>query len=261
MSAPSGVNTQYTSWGVKQNTTPYTNPSANNTNDPKKNTTTLKAKPRGGWDDDEDDDGIKINTNNANSTFKGTTPTTTTTTNISQSNSKGSSTTTSDNVYSNKKAGFNPAYEYEIVPVDENFCKAHEYEIKLIFDLTQAGGARVKQSDTVLKDFSKACESLAIITVGSILLNRFNEDIPWISKARALYAIDTIIKNVKKFLEYFKFNINIIRKLNFDEHLNEGTVTTQLNNLRDSIVKYLDDPSKGSEKVIPQNLKTEVNTE
>jgi hypothetical protein len=58
--------------------------------------------------------------------------------------------------------------------------------------LIQPGGAKLKQSDSVLNDFGKACESLPLNVMGSILINKLYDDIPWVSKA-VIYQSNVII--------------------------------------------------------------------
>jgi len=55
-----------------------------------------------------------------------------------------------------------------------------EYEIKIISEVIQPQGARVKPSDNLLIPFGKACESFKTELVGSILLSNFMTDVPWL---------------------------------------------------------------------------------
>lgn len=58
-----------------------------------------------------------------------------------------------------------------------------EYEKKLVFDIIQPGGARVKQPDASLNEFCKAAESLSISLIGSLLVTKLELDVVWIMKA------------------------------------------------------------------------------
>jgi len=58
-----------------------------------------------------------------------------------------------------------------------------EFENRTINDLIQPGGARMKQPDSALNGFCKAAESFPAPVIGSLLLSKLNEEIPFVSKA------------------------------------------------------------------------------
>jgi len=73
----------------------------------------------------------------------------------------------------------------KIVRVDWFQCLIYSsnYENKLVEDLIQPGGMRVKPTESALQGFCTACENFPPKIIGSLLLNKFNEEVHWISKA------------------------------------------------------------------------------
>ena len=58
-----------------------------------------------------------------------------------------------------------------------------EYENRIVQEAVQPNGARLKQSDAILNELCKACESLPAEIVGSILFYNLSAPIVWASKA------------------------------------------------------------------------------
>ena len=67
--------------------------------------------------------------------------------------------------------------------------------MKSVADIINPSGVRVKPTDTLLKEFGRACESLKTEIIGSILLNNIIYDIPWNS-----LMVIIRIKKLKKFI-------------------------------------------------------------
>lgn len=119
-----------------------------------------------------------------------------------------------------------------------------EYENKIVCDVIQPGGARVKQPDSTLNDFCNTCENLQPSIVGSILLSKFNEQIEWIPKARVIFAIEALSKKFEKYFNFFKHNIQTLQKVGFTS---EGLNANQLRNLMNGLMRVLNHPTFSAE--------------
>lgn len=72
-----------------------------------------------------------------------------------------------------------------------------EYEIKLVEDLIQPQGAKLKPSENLLIEFGKACESLQIQTIGSILLTSLKyQENNW--KSLLVFCLDKLFFHYKQ---------------------------------------------------------------
>ena len=70
-----------------------------------------------------------------------------------------------------------------------------------------------------------------------------------------MFAIQVLIKNINAYFEYFKRNIQFLRKISFE---NEGTNTSQLNKIFDSILKTLGENAVPSKAEQNENLNKSV---
>lgn len=209
-----------------------------------------KARPRGGWEDDEEDSQPQIKTGNSGP-FKGNQPT------FSKDQVKSPESSTSnksdDLAFVSNTRKMNPAVDFELMQIDEAFVAKHEHENRTINDLIQPGGARLKPSDAALNDFCKACESFQVKVTGTLLLSKLYEEIPYISKARALFLIEAVVKKVKKYFDYFKHNLSTLRDADYS---NEGQNAAQLNKIAEDIAKYIENPVKPKPALIPTSTVT-----
>jgi len=89
----------------------------------------------------------------------------------------------------------------------------NSHENKLIDDVIQPGGVRLRQSEIVLEGFCKTCESLDVGVIGSILMSKLNSGITWVSKTRAIFAIEALCKKSASYLAYFKSNALQLRQV------------------------------------------------
>jgi hypothetical protein len=65
----------------------------------------------------------------------------------------------------------------------------------------------------------------------------------WISKARTIFAIEVLAKNIMKYYDYFRHNIKRLRRMEFED---EGLNTSQLAKFMDDLIDHLEDPEKAS---------------
>jgi hypothetical protein len=72
-----------------------------------------------------------------------------------------------------------------------------EYEMKIIMDLVQPAGARIKPPDSMLQEFGKASVNMPVQLIASLLISNLQEDNIWAVKAVSF----------KKFI-YLKLNLN-----------------------------------------------------
>lgn len=65
----------------------------------------------------------------------------------------------------------------------------------MINEQIQPGGARLKQPENSINQFCRACESFQAAVVGSLLISKLYEDIPFVSKAVSNAIIYPFIQN------------------------------------------------------------------
>jgi len=68
------------------------------------------------------------------------------------------------------------------VRLRDNYNIISEYESKIVMELIQPGGARLKPTDAVLNEFCRACETLQTQVIGSLLFYNLEASIAWQSK-------------------------------------------------------------------------------
>jgi len=226
---PQGVNLAHTSFGYNKNQTPYSMPTLAKPT----NTNTQKIRPRGGWDDDdEEEDQSQIH--GGSGPYRGNQ-----TNQPSQPTTKPAESQSFGFAVSKKKV--DPNIEFALLECDSNFLQAHEHENNIINDLIQPGGARLKQPDNLLNNFCRASENFESSAIGSLLLAKLVEDTPFVSKARTLFAIETLVKKIQKYFNYFKHNLPILQSIDFSA---EGSNAPQLHKIVEDISNFLLDIQK-----------------
>jgi hypothetical protein len=244
---PKGVNPQFTSFG--QNTQGSYNPTSLNSGGLKLDSKVnhKKGKAGGGWDSDEDNSS-ELQKKNGN-TFIPTSNEV-----AAPPKSTGFSFVHKDKA--NKYNNGNQNSDFEVFPIDEIYLQKHEYENKVVNDTIQPGGARIKQSDTVINDFCKVAENLQCTDLGSLLFSKLSSDLVWISKARILYSIEALVKKIPKYLDYFKHNIVLLKSYEFG--LENENNAKQLKTILDNICNFIEHP-QGIAKPIANNTTTTAN--
>jgi len=127
---------------------------------------------------------------------------------------------------------FSPSHSHSMSSLNED----NSHETKIIDDVIQPGGVRLRQSEVVLEGFFKACESLEIDVIGSILLSKLTSGIPWVSKTRAIFAIEILCKKSENYLAYFKRNITHLKQIPLNKNWQN---TPQLNTAFEGLLKLL----------------------
>lgn len=64
-----------------------------------------------------------------------------------------------------------------------------EYEQKLIADVVQPQGARIKPPEELMNSLAKACENLQVQIIGSILIASAKEANFWISRVVTIFIL------------------------------------------------------------------------
>jgi len=69
--------------------------------------------------------------------------------------------------------------EYISIKILFIFLNEREYEMKIVDDIIQPQGAKLKPQEEMLIHFSKACESLQVQSIGSVLLASLTYETNW----------------------------------------------------------------------------------
>jgi len=108
-----------------------------------------------------------------------------------------------------------------------------QHEEKLVLDLIQPGGARTCPSDQVLQEFSKACEFLEPTVIGSLLIHTLRDSqVSSCYKAKAVCAIDSLIRSHTKYRKYFHSNSATLIGLNGNDTVVNNMLSTVIENLQ-----------------------------
>lgn len=133
--------------------------------------------------------------------------------------------------------------------------KFSEHEIKIVSEIIQPQGARVKPQDNLLISFGKACEVLKTDIIGSILISNLTTEVAWLilmvfflnlffisdKFKKTLYAIEYLIKNYPKYFKYFQTHKNFLINLNVPQEENQAT---HVKNLSNGIISILENQAK-----------------
>jgi hypothetical protein len=79
-----------------------------------------------------------------------------------------------------------------------------ECEKKLVEEIVQPGGIRIKPSEAQLAEFLKESKAMDTHIIGSLLLSKIEVNYPFQVKAKALYTIEHLAKKNEKYAAYFK---------------------------------------------------------
>lgn len=82
--------------------------------------------------------------------------------------------------------------------------KHSECEKKLIEEIVQVGGIRIKPSEAQFSEFFKESKGMEVHIVGSLLLSKIEANYPFQVKAKSLYTIEYMVKKNEKYAAYFK---------------------------------------------------------
>eukprot|EP01015_Nassula_variabilis_P025642 TRINITY_DN5024_c0_g1_i5.p1 TRINITY_DN5024_c0_g1~~TRINITY_DN5024_c0_g1_i5.p1 ORF type:complete len:288 (-),score=29.59 TRINITY_DN5024_c0_g1_i5:61-924(-) len=235
---PAGIDLRFTSWSATRNegyrdpsvSLPPTQPISNLGNSGNQQQY-KKGRPGGGWDEDESEQ------------VQQTVSKTTTQQQFPKSIQTGPSISAAvqqnNQIQKQQQKITDAKQEIEILSPEDLQNKNCEYETKLVYDIVQPGGARIKQPDQLLDQFCKACETLLSSVIGSLLLHKLYSEVPWIVKAKSLYAIEALVRKSVKFQKYFQANKNTVENFPIEQDGN----AEQLTNIQSTVLKVIDDPS------------------
>jgi len=87
-----------------------------------------------------------------------------------------------------------------------------ECEKRLIEDIVQPGGIRIKPNDNMLAEFMKETKGMETYIIGCLLLSKLEANYSFQIKAKALYTIEYLIKKNDNYLSYFKAQVDKIKQ-------------------------------------------------
>ena len=81
----------------------------------------------------------------------------------------------------------------------------------LIENIVNAGGIRIKPTDSMLSELLKEVRGMEVFVIGSLLLSKLEVNYSFQIKAKALYIVEYLSKKNKEFESYFKSHSEKIR--------------------------------------------------
>ena len=82
----------------------------------------------------------------------------------------------------------------------------------LIENIVNAGGIRIKPTDSMLSELMKEVRGMEVSVIGSLLLSKLEVNYSFQIKAKALYIIEYLSKKNKDFESYFKSHSEKIKE-------------------------------------------------
>lgn len=90
------------------------------------------------------------------------------------------------------------------------------FERKLVQEIVQPYGATKRPPDSVLGTFQDKCKNLESSTIIGMLFHILqNDDAPWVSQLRALYAIESLIK-IEDYFKIMNYNKEQFANMSFE---------------------------------------------
>ena len=86
-----------------------------------------------------------------------------------------------------------------------------EYETKLVDEILQPGGIKVKPNEAMLAEFAQAAKTLDKNLIGSLLVSRLEEGFPYAVKAKALYTMEHLARKNEEYREFFRLFLEEVR--------------------------------------------------
>ncbi|CAD8076176.1 unnamed protein product [Paramecium sonneborni] len=99
----------------------------------------------------------------------------------------------------------------QLLTYEELEIGGFQFEFHLVEEVIKLGGIKLKQSDSVLKEFARACQTLQEQLIGSILLNKLYSEENWKVQIRCIYAIQFISQQYQNYREFFQINQNYLK--------------------------------------------------
>ncbi|CAD8158525.1 unnamed protein product [Paramecium octaurelia] len=115
----------------------------------------------------------------------------------------------------------------QLLTYEELELGGFDYEFHLVDEAIKLGGIKLKQSDNVLKDFTRAIATIQEQLIGSILLNKLHSEDNWKVQIRCIYAIQYICQQYQNYREFFQINQQYLR-VETDQQLLSGAIDQTL---------------------------------
>ena len=205
---PDFINLKFSSFKKKEE---YKPPSTHNLffQKPKKTTNKKKFVPGGEWADDKnsEEEIQKISKTSKNQNFAEI---------ITNPNPSKKKTSKFSFIKKNKKKKIEKKTD-ELLSFSSIKSEEYNFEKKLVNEIIQPVGATKKPQETLLVRFSEKSASFEPYIILSIIYYVLSDsDYNWISKLRALYCIDFLLKQ-KKYFDFMKKKIEIVNVVEEEE--------------------------------------------
>ncbi|CAK81794.1 unnamed protein product (macronuclear) [Paramecium tetraurelia] len=115
----------------------------------------------------------------------------------------------------------------QLLTYEELEIGGFEFEFHIVEEAIKLGGIKLKQSDSVLKEFARACQTLQEQLIGSILLNKLYSEENWKVQIRCIYAIQFISQQYQNYREFFLINQNYL-KIDTDQQILKSAIEQTL---------------------------------
>ncbi|CAD8166235.1 unnamed protein product [Paramecium octaurelia] len=222
---PAGIKIENTLFGQQQGTyQPPIIPSVqlSQTNQPRQ-----KGRPGGGWDDEPEPQQQQQQTSSNKPTntinlINDTPP--------RQNENKANFDILLPPQPSNNNIQLSRVSEYtkgQLLTHEELEIGGFEFEFHIVEEAIKLGGIKLKQSDSVLKEFARACQTLQEQLIGSILLNKLYSEENWKVQIRCIYAIQFISQQYQNYREFFLINQNYL-KIDTDQQILQSAIEQTL---------------------------------
>jgi len=224
---PSGVNVNHSSFGMKDGGYNPNFGAMKIFEEGKKDKPKVerqRGRPGGGWDDSDEEDNHKPTLNPGSSGFGGARQT--------QTQTHKPATTTPATTQATRNPYTDPRYKPTVTSTTAisksrnaaDHDSAGEYETKLVEDICQPGGARIKPPDSVLTEFCTKCKSLKTVVIGKLLLDQVNKSNAIIQQ-KALYTVEALMKQLGGYKQYFQDNESRLSQI---PNMTNSSVSNQL---------------------------------
>ncbi|CAD8158718.1 unnamed protein product [Paramecium pentaurelia] len=115
----------------------------------------------------------------------------------------------------------------QLLTYEELELGGFDYEFHLVDEVIKLGGIKLKQSDNVLKEFTRAISTIQEQLIGSILLNKLHSEDNWKVQIRCIYAIQYVCQQYQNYREFFQMNQQYLR-VETDQQLLSGAIDQTL---------------------------------
>ncbi|CAK77768.1 unnamed protein product (macronuclear) [Paramecium tetraurelia] len=223
---PNGIKLENTSFGQQAGT--YQPPIIPAVQLTQSNQPRQKGRPGGGWDDEPlpQPEQISVSTNKATNSINllNDTPPKQ---NIDQKNNQDVLLPPQPALGNIQLSRVTDYKRGQLLTYEELELGGFDYEFHLVDEAIKLGGIKLKQSDNVLKEFTRAIATIQEQLIGSILLNKLHSEDNWKVQIRCIYAIQYVCQQYQNYREFFLINQQYLR-VETDQQLLSGAIDQTL---------------------------------